>query len=302
MTKALRVVFFAALVVPGFVAPQQLAYAQEFNCTAGIDFSLLTGNEYSFLNQLGERVEEYVNDRAWTEDTFEEKERIECQIQITVEEAISLTSFQARLVLAMRRPIYGTVQNTTVIQFNDSDWQFNYAQGSPLIFDLERYNPLTSVLDFYVHIMLGYDYDTFSDMGGTPYFERARRIAERAQAQNAPGWSQLGTEQGRQNLVTQLLDARYQKLRKAYFDYHFGGLDHFVTETETAREIVLGVLESLEQLREEVARSYVQDLFFSTKYQELTAIFTESPLRNEAFQVLSQVDPAHMTEYNKLMQ
>lgn len=277
-------------------------FAQEFACVVNVDISQLSGNEYDFLKDLELRIDEYINDRAWTDDRFLEHERIDCTMQITIKEAVTLTSFRANLVVATRRPIYGTMVSSTVVQFNDQEWDFNYSQGTPLVYNLERYDPLTSVIDFYVFLMLGYDYDTFSELGGTRFFERARRIAERTQASGAPGWSQVGSDQGRYQLITQLLDQRFVKLRQAYFDYHFEGLDRFVRETEVARANILTVITALEELRQEVSRSYAEDLFFSAKYQELASVFEGSDLGSTAYQVLSQVDPAHLSEYNRLTQ
>lgn len=302
MVRNVRLVLSFALLLIGVGLLASPAAAQEFNCSVTVNYSTLSGNDFSYLQELEQRIEEYFNHQRWTEDRFEEYERIDCTVQITFEEAITLTSFKARLIIASRRPIYGATQFSTVVQFNDPEWQFNYVQGGPIIFDLERYDALTSVLDFYAYVMLGYDYDTFSELGGTRYFERARRIAELAQAQSAPGWSQIGSDRGRANLISQILDPRYRPLRKAYFDYHFQGLDHFVSKTEAARASVMSVLEVLATLNEEVSRQFVFDLFFSAKYQELTALFKDAPQRSQAYAVLSQLDPAHMTEYNQLLQ
>ena len=111
-------------------------FAQEFACDVRVDFSQLTGNEYDFLKDLELRLDEYINDRAWTDDRYLDHERIDCTVQITIKEAPTLTSFRANLVVATRRPIYGTMVNTTVVQFNDQEWDFNYSQGTPLIFNL----------------------------------------------------------------------------------------------------------------------------------------------------------------------
>lgn len=275
--------------------------AQEFNCQVSVNYSTLTGSDFGFLGELENRIEEYVNQRSWTEDRFRENERIECTMQITVEEAISLTSFRARLIIASRRPIYNTTQHTTVVQFNDTNWQFNYAQGQPLVFNLEQYDPLVSIIDFYAYIMLGYDYDTFSEYGGTPHFNQARRIAERAQSQSAPGWSQIGTDRGRMNLITQILDPRLRPLRKAYYDYHFAGLDRFTTETNAARTSILEVLGSLDELFEQVARQYAIDLFFSAKYNELPSVFGGWQRSSEAYDYLTRLDPSHTSTYEELL-
>ena len=284
-----------------FAAGAPAAQAQELNCTVRVDYSKLEGGtDYNHLNEFQQRVDEYLNDTRWTDHEYREFERIECQVQINFEEALSLTSFRAGIVVAARRPVYGTPQTTTVVQFNDTDWQFSYSQGTPLSPDRERYDPITSVLNYYVHLILGYDYDTFSELGGTPYFEEARRIAERARAQNAPGWSEIGSTRGRIDLVTQLLNPTFRPLRQAYFNYHFGALDRFAREPDVARETVYAQLEALLQLYEQQGRTFAIDLFFNAKYSELSALFQQSRLSSQAFSLLTMLDSAHMTEYNKL--
>ncbi len=292
--------FCIALVAASGLLGARAAQAQELDCTVTVDYSQISGSEYTFLDEMGRRVEEYVNEETWTDDSFQPYERIDCEMRIFIQEALSLSRFRARMVVASRRPIYGTTQATPVVQFSDAEWTFDYTQGEALTSDLRRYDDFTSVLDFYVYVLLGYDYDTFSELGGTPHFEQAREIVELAQSAGAAGWSSLGSSGGRETLVTQLLDPRYRPLRLAYFNYHFTGLDHFVQETDAAREAVLDVLTSLETLYEDVTRRYVLDLFFTAKFQELSAIFEASDLGSSAYAVLSRLDPSH--DYNRLVE
>lgn len=274
--------------------------AQELQCRVSVDYQQLAGSDYAFLFELGELAEEYLNERRWTRDRFLEHERIRCSINLIIQEAVTLTRFSARVVVTSQRPIYGTTQSTPVLRINDTAWEFSFAQGDPLVFDPDRFDDLASVLDFYAYLILGYDYDTFSERGGTPYFERARRIAELGQRRGGPGWSAAGTQRSRTELITQLLDARMRPLRQAAFDYHLKGLDRFVTETEEARAQTLAVLENLEALSNSVARQYALDHFFDTKAQEITALFEGSPLSAEAYALLSQADPSNLSEYERL--
>jgi hypothetical protein len=284
-----------------FVPAMQSVLAQEFFCNASVNYGQLSGNDYSYLRDLETELESYFNDRTWTDDRFLEEERIECNLQVTFLEAVTLTSFRTSLVVSTRRPVYGTTQSLTIVSINDSEWRFDYAQGTPLIFDLDRYNSLTSVLDFYAYLILGYDYDTFSELGGTPYFQRARQIADKAQSLNAPGWSPLGNDRSRGGLISQLQEPRFQPLRQAYFDYHFNGVDKFIIRPEEARASVLDVLTSLQDLYDQVSRSYVMDLFFMTKSDELKSIFLDSPLAGQAYDVLTSVDPANLASYDEMI-
>lgn len=288
------------LVVSLLLAPPALG--QELACRVQIDDSRISGSDFDFLDDLQRQVEEYLNDRDWTEDQFLPQERISCSVQILFQEAVSLSEFRARLIVTSRRPIHGTSQSTVVMRVNDSDWRFEYSRGTSLNHDLDRYNALTSVLDFYAYLILGYDYDTFSELGGTEHFEQARRVADRAEGVGDPGWSSLGGERNRVQLITNLLDSRHRPLRRVYYRYHLEGLDQFVHETETARQEVLDVLETLRELNRNLSRSYPLDLFFSAKYEELTALFADSDVSSEAHNLLVQMDPSHSTEYSELVQ
>lgn len=276
--------------------------AQELLCDVAVDFSQVSGSDYDYLEGLERLTREYINDRRWTEDPFEDHERILCSFDIIVEEATALTEFRARLVVSSVRPIYGTMQNSRVIQISDREWEFPYAQGAALTFDLDTFDAYTSVIDFYAYLLLGYDYDTFSPMGGTPHFERARRIARLGESANAEGWSSIGTSRTRTDLVTQLLDSRLEPLRRAYFTYHYRGLDHFVQEPEEARRAVLDVLGALDGLASDVSRQYALDLFFNTKSRELAALFTGASNDAQAYAILSRVDPSNLSDYNPLVE
>lgn len=295
MTRAFSLALLGVLLIAG------PARAQEFNCNVTVNYQALSGSDYTFLQEMKEKVSEYINKRQWTEDRFEEKERIDCTMSIVFAEALSLTRFRARLVLASRRPIYGTAQQTTVLQISDESLQFEYAQGTPLIYEPDRYHPLTSVLNFYAHLMLGFDYDTFDSQGGQKHFEAARRISDNAQATGAAGWSSIGGDQSKGELITQILDQRFRVLRTLYFDYHYGVLDHFVRDPDDARTKMLNLVQSLVSLREEVSRAYYLDQFFAAKFSEVANVFRSSGQAAQAFDALSKIDPAHMSDYSQMM-
>ena len=282
-----------------FAAP---GHAQELRCRVQIDDSQISGaeSEFEFLADLERQIQEYMNTRSWTDDRFLPHERISCSMQIVILESVSLSEFRARLIVTSRRPIYGTSQSSVVARVNDPEWRFEFSRGSTLNYDLDRYDPLTSVLDFYAYLILGYDYDTFSPMGGTPHFETAQTVADQAEGSGDPGWSSVGTQQNRVQLLSNLLDQRHEPLRRVYYEYHRLGLDRFVQETEAARQSMLEVLETLQSLTNRLSRSFALNLFFSTKNEELTAIFTGSDVESQAHGLLVQMDPSHSSQYDRL--
>lgn len=278
------------------------ARAQEFNCSVTINYQNITGNDYTFLDELAQNIREYINDRRWTNDQYEIFERIECSFTIVISEAISLTQFRARIIVVSRRPVYGTVQKTTVAQFNDEDWLFQYNRGTPLFFQPDTFDPITSLIDFYAYVLLGYDYDSFDNLGGNPYFELARRVANVAQNTGAVGWRALSGDAGRGDLIQQIMDPRFRDLRVAYADYHLRALDRFVIDADAARRTVLDVIIRLEAVADEVQRAYYLDAFFTAKYREIAVIFKGSTIAAQAYDTLARLDPAHLSEYSTMLQ
>jgi hypothetical protein len=278
----------------------QVARAQELNCSVNLDISQLSGSDFDFLRDLETRIREYLNERRWTDDRFQPEERIDCTFQIFIERSSGIGEFSAQLVVAARRPIYDTAQTTTTFRVKDQ-WSFEYSRGASLLFEPNRFDRLTSVLDFYAFMILGYDYDTFSPLGGTAYFQQARRIAELATSQNANGWDQIGNDQTRTSLVTDILRPRLRRLREVSYAYHLEGLDRFVQSTEEARASILSQIEVLDGLTQDVTRSYAIDVFFGAKFEEFAAVFRDSRLSSEAYSILSTIDPAHSSTYNQLV-
>ena len=300
MSIPVRTAACAVLLALAAAAP----HAQELNCTVQVNRSAIQGNEYGFLDELRDDVTRYLNDRSWTNDRFEDRERIDCSMQIVFRSADGLSRFAAEIVVRAARPIYATAQPTTLLLINDDTWEFSYTRGQSLIYDPERFDEFVSVLDFYAFLILGYDYDSFSELGGTPYFELARRIADRGKSNiSAKGWgNEVGEERSRFDLVRDLTDPAFLPLRRAHFAYHFDVLDSFLRGPQVAWERSLEILQSLNELFLQFnQRRYASDVFFTAKFEEITALLEEAPERNQAYALLSEMDPAHLSTYDSLI-
>jgi hypothetical protein len=291
-----------ALIAGGLIAFAAPAGAQELACTVSVNIAQLPGTEYQFLSDLQGEIIRYINGRSWTDDVFADRERIDCSLQIVFREAQGLSRFRADLIVQSSRPIYGTTQRTNVLVLSDTDWEFGYNRGQGLIYNPSRYDAFNSVIDYYVMLILGYDYDTFSELGGTGHLERARAIAEQARGAGAEGWFVPGDDYSRGVLVQQLLDTRYEPLRRAYFQYHFHVLDHFTSAHEQSWEQALEVLRAVNELYTEFnARRHATDVFFSTKHQELADLLSDAPQRSEAYELLVEMDASHQSTYDALV-
>ncbi|WP_290872337.1 DUF4835 family protein [Gracilimonas sp.] len=277
--------------------------AQEFNCNVDINIEQLEGSSFDYLQNLKPTLENYINEYNWTNEEFQQEERIDCQIQIVFTNGTSDFTFSAETVFQVQRPIYNTVAKTTTVLLSDNSWQFHYPEGKSLIHDELQFDALTGFIDFYSYIMLGYDFDTFSELGGSDYFLKAQNIVSLAQTTSASGWTRTANNRRNRNtLVTDLVSSNYRSLRTAYYRYHRLGLDQFISKPDEAREQVLESLKEIQTAKRRSTSNYLFDIFFDTKSREIAAIFNgaESNIRLEAYNVLRQTDQGHLSEYESL--
>ena len=303
MTNAIHNRFGRIFLILSLVASwTTLAGAQELNCTVRVDMSALSGtDQFAHIPQLKPLIEEYLNNRAWTNDRYRSEERIKCDLEITMlaGSTTGFDNFSAQLSVGVSRPIFGTMQTTNVAQIADGNWRFAYEPNASLLYDPDRFNTLTSVLDFYAYVILGFDYDSFLPFVGTPHFERSREIVFLA-PQGGAGWT-VGSENTRGTLVNQLLDPRLGPLRQAYFDYHYRCLDHFVQDPPLARKAAIEALTAIQAVIQEVSNQYAIDLFLATKNQEIVGIFEDSSEASTAYGILLDIDPSRSSIYDRLV-
>ncbi len=286
-----------------FLSLSVLAKAQEFNVQVTVDQSQVSSASLSYLDNLPDEVESYFNEHDWIGANFLDHEQIDAELQIVLLSVDDNYNFQANVVIRAQRPIYNTMQLTTTLLMNDENWTFQYTPNRALVHDELQFDALTTFLDFYAYVILGYDFDSFSELGGTPYFTEAQNILALAQTASSPGWSRSGgTRRGRVQLVTDLLNPTYQNFRQAIYIYHRLGLDNFASDTDQARENILEALELIRDSQRNATNDFLFDIFFNAKYREIVSIFEDAPteIRLEAYELLSQMDQSHLSEYNKL--
>lgn len=292
---------FYLLIILSLLA--STSFAQEFDCDVTLNYDQLEGNSFNYLTELETRIEEYVNEFQWTEFQYAEEERISCQIQLIIESGNSNFDFGGRVIFTARRPIYDTVTKTNSIILSDENWQFNYPEGRTLIHDELQFDNLTGTLDFFMNIMLGYDFDSFSELGGTPYFRRAQDVVDLAQTTSSIGWTRAANNRrNRFNLVADLLNPTYEPLRTAYYSYHRLGLDQFSSDAKAARQEILSVLTMIRDTKRRATSNYLFDVFFNTKAREISGAFNEAEasVKRQAYNILLETDQSHLTEYTNI--
>jgi len=284
-------------------------YSQEFRCNIQVVSQQIQGTNKQVFQTLQNAMFEFMNNRVWTDHVYTMEERIECNMMFNITEQMSADEFKGTLTVQARRPVYNTNYNTTTLNFVDNDIRFRYVEFAPLEFDLNSHlSNLTSILAFYAYFILGIDYDTFSLMGGTPYFNNAERIVLNAQNAAETGWKPMDdiAHKNRYWLVKDMIDTEYEPVRAFNYRYHRLGLDVMDEKIAEGRAEITNSLELLQQVyrRRPDPYMYLLRLVFDSKVDEIVNVYTESypEERARAYDILVEVDKPNANKYKAIME
>jgi hypothetical protein len=280
-----------------------LIFAQELNCTVKVLSPAIQGTERSVFETLETAVKEFMNNTRWTNDNFKQDEKIECNLTINVTKRISVDEFEANIIVQSRRPVYKSSYNTNLINYQDNDFTFKYTPFQPFEFNENTFiNNLTSTLGYYAYIFIGLDYDTFSPDGGTPFYQKAQTIVNNAQNASDKGWKAFEGSKNRYWLAENLANSNFKGVRSCLYNYHRMGLDLMTNDTELARKNIADALEGLMKVHNMQMGSFLMQIFFLAKADEIVNIFSVATpdVKSKLVPLLNTIDPGNVTKYEKL--
>jgi hypothetical protein len=261
------------------------------------------------FNTLQTQLTNLLNNRKWTNDVFKPDEKIVCNVLVTITDMIEQNVFKANLTIQAARPVYNASYQAALINYQDGDFVFKYQEYQPVEFNENRVQGsdalagnLTATLAYYVYIILGFDYDSFSPKAGAPFFQKAQNIVNNApEARNISGWRSFDGLRNRYWLAENLNNTRYNIIHDVIYGYYRSGLDMLFEKENEARKSVLEGLTKLQTLNQENPNTMIVQFFMQSKAQEMIGIFKKSPPqeRARAGELLSQLDIANMSKYKE---
>jgi len=296
--KKLLFAFFWILMATG-------SKGQELQCMVQISSPGMSETERQILQTLQSAAYEFVNQRNWTEFQYKPEERIEASILITVNEKVGNDEYRGTIQVQSRRPVFRSSYSTPILNHNDRDFSFRYVENQTLEYaDNTFTSNLTSVLAYYAYIIIGFDFDTFTPMGGTPYFQKAQSIVNLAQNATERGWKSFEGQRNRYWLVENLFNTQYSSIRQAMYGYHRLGFDQMTDNMDLARGEVVNALEMMQRAHRQRPGSYLMSIIMTTKGDELVSLFNDAPAteKNQIVQILSEIDPANSAKYRRITQ
>ena len=279
--------------------------AQELLCNIRVNSSQVQTSDRKVFQTMQTAIYEFVNNKKWTTTNVQNEERIECTIMINISKQISNDEFEGSIQIQSTRPIFGTSYKSTLFNYLDNNFRFKYVEYQSLEFsDVTHMSNLTSVLAFYVNIILGLDYATFSEEGGNEYFNIAQRIVSNAQNTPEPGWKAFESDKNRYWLAHDLMDSRYSDFHMCMYRYHRSGLDKLAEEPDDARYEITESIESLKSIYRNNPSAFILKVFFDAKSDEIINIYSEAFANEKAriVKTLAEIDPANSSDYQAITQ
>jgi len=279
--------------------------AQELQATVSVNADRMTDVNPQIFKNLQKKVNEFINNTAWTNQKYEQNEKINCNFFINVSEFNPDSNvIKATLQIQSSRPIYNSNYTSPILNLNDKDFAFRFLEFEQLIYDQNSFTSnLVSVLAYYAHIIIALDKDTYSAMGGNENLKVAANIMNIAQSSGYGGWTQNeGNNTNRYFLITDLLSNTYSAYRSALFEYHFQGLDIMADDAKAGKEKVSQSIATLSEIQSFRPNALVTRTFFDAKADEIVSIFAGGPQidTKKLIAILNRISPLNSQKWNNI--
>ena len=271
--------------------------AQQIDVTVLVNYEAIPTTNKDLLRDFASDVKTYISNYNWGPGSPSDK--VKCTINIFIQSVVGDNKYSAQVFIGSQREIYKSAQSTAVVRLFDNLWQFTYVKTKPLNHNLNSYDDLTSFLDFYMYLVMGYDYDTFEKLSGAPLFQKAADVASQGRSTGDQGWQPATSGYSRIQLIEELMSAVYQPVREASWYYHFAGLDSLSINRERGwQNMLTGIQKIAEAKKNADPRNVVIKTFFEAKAKELADVFVDYP-DPSVYSLFAAVDPNHQQAYDE---
>lgn len=282
--------------------------AQELQAKVNINHSQVGVTDVSIFENLQQTLEQFVNERQWTDLQFQQNERIACYFNITVNKYDKTTNtFECTAMIQANRPVYNSQYTTTIYNNKDASFNFEFAQFDQLNYTDENIdNQLTALFAYYAYLIIGLDLDTFSPMGGTDILQRCLYLVNSTQNLNFTGWKAFEDSRNRFAIINDYMEEAMKPFRQLQYDYYRKGLDEMASNVERGRTNITTALEDgLKKAHQDKPLSLLPQIWTDFKKDELTNIYKGKGTQKEkesVYGILMGINASQNTSWNKIKQ
>ena len=250
--------------------------AQELQVKVNINHSQIQGTDASVFENLQQTMEQFLNERSWTDLQFQKNECIQANFNITVNKyQRDENRFECTALIQANRPVFNSAYTSTLYNNKDANFNFEFQQFDQLNFVEENIdNQLTALLAYYAMLIIGLDFDSFAPMGGTDILQRCLVLVNNAQNLGFPGWKSFEDNRNRFAIINDYLDEAMKPFRQLQYDYYRKGLDEMANNAERGRTEISSALENdLQKAHQDKPLSLLPQIWTDYKKDELTNIY-----------------------------
>ena len=279
--------------------------AQELQVKVNINSSQVEGTDKSVFENLQQTLEQWMNDKQWTELQFQKDERINVNFNITVQKYDKANNrFECSAMIQANRPVYNSAYTTTLYNNKDGDFNFDFAQFDQLNFMEENIdNQLTALMAYYAFLIIGLDLDSFGPMAGTEVLQRCMNLTNNAQDMGFPGWKAFEDSRNRFAIINDYLDEAMKPFRQMQYDYYRKGLDEMSNNAERGRTNISEALELLKQAHQDKPLSLLPQIWTDYKRDELANIYKGKGTQKEkenVYNILFNLNASQSDSWEKI--
>lgn len=279
--------------------------AQELQVKVNINSSQVEGTDKSVFENLQQTLEQWMNDKQWTELQFQKDERINVNFNITVQKYDKANNrFECSAMIQANRPVYNSAYTTTLYNNKDGDFNFDFVEFDQLNFMEENIdNQLTALMAYYAFLIIGLDLDSFGPMAGTEVLQRCMNLTNNAQDMGFPGWKAFEDSRNRFAIINDYLDEAMKPFRQMQYDYYRKGLDEMSNNAERGRTNISEALELLKQAHQDKPLSLLPQIWTDYKRDELANIYKGKGTQKEkenVYNILFNLNASQSEAWNKI--
>ncbi len=282
------------------------SHGQELQAKININHSKVGVTDVSVFDNLQQTLEQFVNDRQWTDLQFQKNERIVCNFNITVNKYDKTNNtFECTATIQANRPVYNSQYNSTLYNNQDANFNFQFAQFDQLNFNEDVIdNQLTALFAYYAYLIIGINLDSFAPMGGTDVLQRCLNLVNNAQNLEFTGWKSFEDSKNRFAIINDYLDEAMKPFRQLQYDYYRTGLDEMASNVERGRTNITAALENdLKKAHEDKPLSMLPQIWTDYKRDELANIYKGKGTQKEkesVYNILFGINASQSNSWNKI--
>lgn len=277
-------------------------FSQELKVRVDVNSDKIQGTNKQPFQTLQNKLTEFMNEQKWSDAKFSTNEKIEASFVLTLTE-VDGENYKGELQIQAKRPVYNSSYKTTLLNLRDVSIDFVFREFEPLHFNINAIESnLTAIMAFYAYYILGTDFDSFSPLGGTPFYQQAQAIASAQLSSGGTGWNPSEGKRSRGLLINDALDESSKPYRELWYNYHRLGLDEMSSSVEKGRLKITSSLPSLKQLRSDRPMTTLITTFGDAKLDEIPEIYSKSggAEKEEIYKLLSELYPTQRNRFESL--